>query len=618
MTPPPETEYVPTDRPVVTRFAPSPTGALHIGGARTALFAWAFAKKHSGRFILRVEDTDLKRSSPESTKGILRDLAWLGLFSDEGPKYPCGKHGCGCGKAVDDAGYDPYDRDRQLGDNGPYFQSQRAADGIYDKYVQLLLDAGKAYEDDGAVRFRMDKTIAFTDAVFGNISVGQDDLEDFVIRKGEDGGKLPTFHFAVVVDDALMEVTHVIRGQEHLSNTTKHAALYDALAEVTGDADTWRRPVWVHTPSIMNPGGSKMSKRDKAKAVRNAIVHNPDAIDMNEAINFVKTEMFGSLIPIEESMPAQLDSSVNSKLMSRIQHKGNVPDDFAGSPVTAATDEYTRFIDGENDNAVMAYLLAMFIQENVPELDLKLPEIEVDDFRGAGYLQSALLNYIALLGWNPGDDIEHFDLDFLCEKFSLERIGKSNSTFDRTKLKDFNATAVRALDIDTFVSRMTKFVEAYRPIWAEASVFTDAAKWQAFCSAVQERTHVLPEPLEMNAFLIANDDAVAYDFTPKAIRKAMMGNDAQGVTLLEEMLTAFAQLPAEGFGAAAHEKINALAEASGINMGKFAQPVRIAVSGGPVTPPIDVTLELLGKEATLARMRRCVAAAKAHLETISQ
>ncbi|MFI4861543.1 MAG: glutamate--tRNA ligase [Phycisphaerales bacterium JB063] len=576
---PPENTPETSDRPVVTRFAPSPTGALHIGGARTALFAWAFAKKHQGRFILRIEDTDLKRSSPESTKGILQDLGWLGLFSDEGPKYPCTKHGCGCGKAADDADYDPYDRDRQLGEHGPYFQSQRAADGIYDKYVQILLDAGKAYEDDGAIRFRMDKDIAFTDAVFGDIRVGQDDLEDFVIRKGDDGGKLPTFHFAVVVDDALMQVTHVIRGQEHLSNTTKHAALYDTLAEITGDAQTWQRPVWVHTPSIMNPGGSKMSKRDKAKALRKSMLEEIEKRGRDSFVDFL----------------------VQGDELRKLEHQGS------GVLISLGRDAIEGFIDAKNDDSLVVLVLST-------EYGVTLPEIEVDDFRRAGYLQSALLNYIALLGWNPGDDLEHFDLDFLCDHFSLKRIGKSNSTFDRVKLKDFNATAVRALEPGKFVDRMTKYVLAYRPGWAQSSVFQDTAKWHAFCEAVQERTHVLPDPLDANSYLCADDDLVEYDFTPKAIRKAMLGNEAQGVALLDEMLSAFADLPAQGFGAAAHEKINELAEASGINMGKYAQPVRIAVSGGPVTPPIDVTLELLGKDATLERMRRCVAAARQHME----
>lgn len=583
---PAENSPNPTGRPVVTRFAPSPTGALHIGGARTALYAWAYAKKHGGRFILRIEDTDLKRSSPESTHGILRDLGWLGLWSDEGPKYPCSKHGCGCGKALGDPGYDPYDRERQLGSNGPYFQSQRAADGIYDTYVQLLLDAGKAYEDDGAVRFRMDKDIAFTDAVYGEISVKADDLEDFVIRKGEDGGKLPTFHFAVVVDDALMEVTHVIRGQEHLTNTTKHAALYDTLAEITGDAERWHRPVWVHTPSIMNPGGSKMSKRDKAKAARAA-----------------------GLAAIENGLDRELLDQESIKWDALLQALHRIDDQSIEKPKPKLSqNEIAQFFDSQSDDGRIAAAVA-------GALVVVLPEIEVYDFKSSGYLQSALLNYIALLGWNPGDDLEHFDLDFLCENFSLERIGKSNSTFDRVKLKDFNAKAIRELDAGKFVDRMTKYVEAYRPAWSASPIFADTAKWHAFCEAVQERTHVLPDPLDANAFLIEPDNAIAYDFTPKAIRKAMMSNDGQGITLLETMRAAFAELPAEGFGHAAHGTINALAEQSGINMGKYAQPVRIAVSGGPVTPPIDVTLDLLGKDAVLNRMQRCLDAAKSALST---
>ena len=231
-----------TTKPIVTRFAPSPTGALHVGGARTALFAWAYARQHDtiggGKFIIRIEDTDQKRSSPESTRSILRDLLWLGLNWDEGPN-----------PAADD----PYAD--QLGTNGPYFQSQRL--DIYSKYINQLIEAGLAYEDDGAIRFRMDKDIAFSDEVFGELKFASADLEDFVIRKA-DG--FPTFHMAVVIDDALMGVTHVIRGQEHLSNTSKHVALIDALG--------FTRPTYVHLSSIMNPDGSKMSKRDKAKVAR--------------------------------------------------------------------------------------------------------------------------------------------------------------------------------------------------------------------------------------------------------------------------------------------------------------------------------------------------------------
>jgi glutamyl-tRNA synthetase len=533
-----------TPRPVVTRFAPSPTGALHIGGARTALFAWAYARGHDGtpgsKFILRVEDTDQKRSSPESTRGILRDLAWLGLNWDEGP--------------TPDPQKDPYAD--QIGDNGPYFQSQRAEQGLYDHYIALLLEAGEAYKEDGAVRLKMGAhrgDIAFDDAVFGRVEVKADDLEDFVIRKGDEGGRLPTFHFAVVCDDALMGVTHVIRGQEHLSNTTKHAAIYDALAKITNDPATWQRPVWVHTPSILNPGGSKMSKRDKAKAAR----------------QFAKDH------GVEVTKPG-------------------------------LADRWEAFKAGDNNDNDIAVFIAN-------EQGLVLPEIDVNDFRRSGYLPEVCLNYIALLGWNPGNEQERFDLDFLCEHFDFKRIGKSNATFDRDKLRHFNGDTIREMGADDFACLLADYVKAYRPDWEQAGVF-NGDDWHAFCTAVQERTETLPDPLNANAYLIADDESIDYDFTPKPVRKAMLNSDGQGVKLLEELRVKFDTLPEENFGTAAHQAIHDTAADSGINMGKYAQPVRIAVSGGPVTPPIDVVLDLLGKSSTLHRIDRCLEQARAHLQ----
>ncbi|MGB0766607.1 MAG: glutamate--tRNA ligase [Phycisphaeraceae bacterium] len=532
-------------KPVVTRFAPSPTGALHIGGARTALFAWAYARGRRGKFILRLEDTDRKRSSPESTRGILRDLQWLGLDWDEGP---------------DPAADDPYTAQR--GNNGPYFQSQRAEQGLYDHYIQLLLDADEAYEDNGAVRLKMGThrgDIAFDDAVYGHIQVKAEDLEDFVIRKGDDGGKLPTFHFAVVCDDALMGVTHIIRGQEHLSNTTKHAAIYDALAKLTNDEVTWARPVWVHTPSIMNPGGSKMSKRDKAKFIRQFASQ--------------KIEEIG-----EESFFSNL-------ILNGVDFKG--------------------FLSGANEDPAARNFIASVY-------NTKQPEIDVLDFKASGYLPQACLNYIALLGWNPGDDVEKFDLDFLCQHFDFDRIGKSNSTFDRDKLKSFNGDAIRELSPEDFAYQLADFVKSYRPDWEDAAIF-NGDDWQSFCAAVQERTETFHQPLDANSYLYAGDEGIEYDFALKPIRKAMINSDGAGIKLLEALRSAFDALPEDHFGHASHETINKLAESTGTNMGKYAQPVRIAVSGGTVTPPLDVTLDLLGKSSTLERIDRCLEAAKTHL-----
>ena len=556
----------PADKPVVTRFAPSPTGALHIGGARTALCAWAYARGREGKFILRIEDTDLKRSSPESTRGIIRDLQWLGLNWDEGPSPDAA---------------DPYTE--QLGNNGPYFQSQRAEQGIYDHYIQLLLDAGEAYEEEGAVRLKMGShrgDITFDDAVFGQTTVTADNLEDFVIRKGEDGGKLPTFHFAVVVDDALMGVTHVIRGQEHHSNTSKHAALYDALAKLTEDNVTWARPTWVHTPSIMNPGGSKMSKRDKAKIVRKFSKDKIADIGENKFYQQIKN-------PIK--MPMLL------------------PNDEGYGGINLEDLDFEAFVSGNTDDMNVGNWIA---QIN----NLNLPEINVEDFERSGYLAEVCLNYIALLGWNPGDDQEKFDLDFLCKHFDFDRVGKANSTFDRDKLKSFNGDAIRELSAEDFACELADYVKAYRPEWEDNGIF-NGDDWQAFCAAVQERAETLPQPLDANGYLIADDDGIEYDFAPKPMRKAMINSDGAGIKLLEELRAAFDGLPEDNFGHAAHGKINELAEASGTNMGKYAQPVRIAVSGSTVTPPLDVTLDLLGKSSTLERIDRCLGAAKAHMES---
>ncbi len=226
---------------VRTRFAPSPTGFLHIGGARTALYNWLFARRHGGTFVLRVEDTDTERSTAESMRIILDGLRWLGLDWDEGP---------GVGG--------PY---------GPYFQSERGE--IYDRYLARLESAGRVYEDGGAVRFRVpDRTITVRDAVCGEVSTNlkeagsrryDADLKreieanpDLVIRR-PNGGYI--FHFVNVVDDIEMAITHVIRGEDHLSNTPKHLALFEALGATP--------PQFAHIPLNLNPSGTKMSKRDQ-------------------------------------------------------------------------------------------------------------------------------------------------------------------------------------------------------------------------------------------------------------------------------------------------------------------------------------------------------------------
>ena len=225
---------------VRVRFAPSPTGYLHIGGARTALFNWLYARHTGGKFVLRVEDTDEERNTPEAINVILEGLRWLGLDWDEGP-----------------ASNDP--TGDSVGDRGPYYQSQRAE--IYARRVDELKAKGLAYEDEGAIRFRMQReAVTIPDVICGDVVRELTDREqeqpDFVIVRSD--GK-PVFHLVNVVDDIEMGITHVIRGEDHLSNTAKHIALFRAFGV--------EPPHFAHIPLILNANGSKMSKRDEGASL---------------------------------------------------------------------------------------------------------------------------------------------------------------------------------------------------------------------------------------------------------------------------------------------------------------------------------------------------------------
>ncbi len=575
----------------MTRFAPSPTGALHVGGARTALFNWAFARgpasggtgariaigtgassprasggtegstggagRAGGQFIIRIEDTDQARSTPQATRGILEDLKWLGIDWDQGP---------------DPDAADPYSK--QIGPGAPYFQSQRL--DTYRKYCDQLLATGRAYEcfktpqelaaerekaraaktdwrydrtemisatkeqkdawraagRSCVIRFRApDHDIAIDDLVLDRVEVKADQLDDFVIFKG-DG--FPTYHFAVVVDDALMGVTHVIRAQEHLSNTPKHVALQEALG--------FPHPKYAHLPLIFNPDGTKMSKRDKAKVARQA----------------AKAQGLQSLGFDEE--------------------------------------RYQLFLAKKNDDLDLALAIAK-------KLGLALPEIDVADFRRSGYLPQVILNYISLLGWNPGENVEKFDTKFLAERFSFDRVGKSNSKFDRDKLRAFNGDALRALPVAEFEAKLLAHGQQYYP----DSVARLNGNFSLFAGCYRERSTTLDDPYKMGRFMLIEDDAIQFD--AKAMDKAIKKDAGKGAAMLTAMEPVLANvMPWEP--AAIHAAIEAFAKEKSVGMGDVAQPLRVAVTGTAVSPPIDATLAILGRLSTLTRMRRCVEAAK--------
>ncbi len=492
-----------TDATVITRFAPSPTGALHVGGARTALFNYAYARRHGGKFLLRLEDTDRKRSTTEAEQGILEDLKWLGLTWDNEGEEPR--------------------------------QSQRL--DLYQTYFGKLFSGGRIVEEDnGAWRFKVDASEDFVidDQVLGRVTVPADKVEDFVIKKA-DG--FPTYHFAVVVDDADMGVTHVIRGQEHLNNTAKHMALQQALGLPT--------PTYSHIPLIFNPDGSKMSKRDKAKAARAAAKQ----ADMPE---------------------------------NRFEIVGDVQ----------------AFLAGDSDDLATARAIAN-------ALNLTLPEIDVADFRASGYLPEVLCNYLALLGWNPGNDLEQFDNAFLCEHFDFDRVGSSAARFDREKLAAFNADFIAALPPEDLATRLWAYGHDtfnMRFIGPDDEHFSGD---RGFAEAYRPRMRTLRDAMEQGAFFFKDDDAIAYDFDAKPVKKVIKGDAFELLAALRDNFEALAE---DNFGQAGHEAIKALSEEKGVGMGKIAQPLRVAISGGTVTPPIDATLDILGKDSTLARISHCLAA----------
>ncbi len=541
----------------ITRFAPSPTGHLHIGGARTALFCAAYARGQSGRFVLRIEDTDQKRSSEAAAAGILDDLAWLGICWDDGPEA----QGCG-------------GDDRNV---GPYYQSKRR--DIYDRYFDRLIQLGLAYpafdtpeelgemrkaaekekktfiyrqcadydhasaleranSEEHVLRFKMPaEAVTVDDEVLGKVVFPYEELDDLVIRK-RDG--FPTYHFAVVVDDHEMGVTHVVRGQEHLNNTPRHVAMMKALGI--------ERPSFAHLPLIFNPDGSKMSKRDKDKTVRAAV-----------------------------------------------KAAGNISETDAG--VTAG--EFARWQKDKTVQLPQQNLIGL-----ADKLDVVLPEIDVEDFRRSGYLPEAIVNYIALLGWNPGErdsegnEIERFDRPYLNEKFAFDRVGKKASKFDREKLRAFNFDLIKAMGPGDFVDAWRTWCERYDTGLLET---LDRETMLMLAPAVQQRAVTLSEARVPIGFLFADTDSIEYD--EKAVAKHVNKGEPSGLELLKSFAPEIAGIdPFTPDGIEA--SLASFCESSNIKLGKLAQPIRVAMTGSAVSPPLGVTLAALGKDTVQARVTR--------------
>jgi len=536
-----------------TRFAPSPTGYLHIGGARTALFNYLLARRLGGRFVLRIEDTDQTRNIEEADRKLMEDLRWLGLQWDEGP---------GVG-----------------GPGAPYHQSQRL--DLYRAAARELLERGLAYyafetreeleamraaaqqrgekgfryprprhfpseaearraRDAGrpvVVRLKMpERDLTVHDRILGDVTIRAEELSDFVLLKA-DGW--PTYHFAVVVDDAAMQITHVLRGQEHLMNTPNHVALQEALGYPT--------PQYAHLPIIFNLSGTKMSKRDKDKAVRDA------------------------------ARAAGLD---DARLLQ-----------LAGLDDPALLAAWRR---GDTQ------LPGAALQRLARALGVHLPEIEIHDFRRSGYLPEVLVNFIALLGWSPGTDREKFTLAELCEHFSLERVGRTNARFDREKLLAFNTAALEAATPERKLAGLKDWLTVADPGPLTDLPDTVLARVIACCRGFR----VFPDLEYKCGALFIPDEQLRYD--EKAVRKVLLKDAGQGRRVLEALRALLANAP-DWTPPALDELIRGFAESQGLELGRVAQPLRVAVTGSTVSPPIADTLDLLGRERTLARIDRALA-----------
>lgn len=552
--------------PIVTRFAPSPTGHLHVGGARTALFNWALAQG-GGRYLLRIEDTDQARSSEAAAAGLLEDLAWLGIDWAEGPRWG-------------ELGGDP----REI---GPYFQAQRLED--YAAAARILVEGDLAYpafespeeldamrraaqaekrrfryrrppdfdrevalrrmaSEPHVLRFRMPETpVLVTDAVLGEVEFGEDHLDDFVILKRD---RFPTYHFSVVVDDEAMGVTHVLRGQEHLNNTPRHVSLQRALG--------YRIPVYAHLPILFNPDGSKMSKRDKDKAAR-AVVKQRMADEPS------------ARSAIEQVVPPD-------RLASWLEDKRS-----------------------QLESETLRDLAAL--------LALDLPPIDVEDFRRAGFLPEVVCNYLALLGWSPGQkdeegrDLERFDRAFLAQHFSLDRVGRGNAKFDVEKLLAFNQDAIAELDDDAFFALFREWCARY-----DEGLLTREEPWlRRFAAVVRTRCRTLADAAFTRGpggFALIADEEVRFD--DKAVAKHLERGDPSGLALLGEVRAPLAAL-ADFRADAIEEAVRAASDAHSVGMGRIAQPLRVALTGGAASPPLGDTLEVLGRESVIARIDRCLA-----------
>ena len=446
-------------KPVRVRFAPSPTGELHIGGARTAIYNWAFARAMGGTFILRIEDTDPERSTEKNKQVILRSMKWLGLDWDEGPEVG--------------------------GEFGPYLQTERF--DTYKAALEKLKEKGAVYpcfctqEEIAAKRAEAEKAeggySGYDDAVYGHMSFPADVMDDMILVR-TDG--TPTYNFAVVCDDANMQISHVVRGDDHLSNTPRQILIYEALG--------YDIPVFAHLSMILGADGRKLSKRRNATSV--------------------------------------------------------------------------------------------------------------EQYKEMGYLPDTLVNFLALLGWSLDGETTIIPRDVLCREFSLDRITRKDAILDETKLDWMNGEYIKNMGAAAWVDATAPFLIA-AGLTTEEEVAAKHDWFEKLYPLVAERMKRFTEAPEKLAFIF---DGPKVTLDEKSVKKNLLKEGCRADEVLAEVRAILADESIEWACDPLQDACRELTEKLNLKAKLVFQPIRVAVTGSQVSPPLFESIELMDRVDVVARL----------------
>lgn len=480
------------NRPIKVRFAPSPTGDLHVGNIRTALFDWAYARHTGGIFLFRIEDTDRSRVTDEYINAAIDTLKWLGLTWDEGPEVG-GPHG----PYLQSQRLDIYTEwaERFIKQGDAYYcyctpeelearreaQKESGQAPGYDGKCRSISDADLArYRQEGrepVIRMRMpDGSTTFTDVIRGECTFDHNFVPDFVLVRA-DGS--PLYTLAVAVDDVLMEVTHILRGEDLLSSTPRQIRVYQAMGVAEQDY-----PLFAHLPFVMGTDNAKLSKRNG--------------------------------------------------------------------------------------------------------------ETSIAWYREQGFLPEAICNYLALLGWSPGDDRENLTLKELSELFTIERVNSNPARFDMKKLENINGDKIRALTLDQFFDWSLPFLQRAKVVATPITAEQERIVRQAL-PIIQERIIKLSEIPAMLAFLFTEK----VDLDPESVAKYLDGDSRQIIDRAIAALTPLTSWDHEAIDGALR---TALIDEMGLKPRLAFSAIRVAVTGSHISPPLFESMEILGRERVLARL----------------